>query len=220
MCKKEPELRVRPITDPEMPAVAALEEHAFHDTLFSLLGRDFIVKYYAWQIPRSRVSILLGAWTGGKLVGFSYGGVFPHSLREFYREYFWQAAGCLATRPWKICSPIILKRVVSTVAGVGRRARNQFFHEPRSELIVPDSSSFCIGRVAVDPSHRRQGVAKRLFAEMELRAAALGFLKMHLFVDGRNVPAISCYHAMGWKTASTRQGSVTMSKVVDRPVIP
>src|ERR1035437_7743761 len=193
MPKAEPEVVMRVVSDAEIPAVAALEEQAFDDTLFCLLGREFIARYYAWQIPRARVSILLGAWCGAKLVGFSYGGVFNRSLREFYREYIWQAAGCLAARPWRILSPIIVNRVFWTAAGIGRRARKRVFRQPEIKSVVPDSESFCIGRVAVDPGHRRQGVAKRLLAEMESHAAALGFLNMHLFVDGRNVAAVSCY---------------------------
>jgi ribosomal protein S18 acetylase RimI-like enzyme len=107
-----------------------------------------------------------------------------------------------------------VNRVFWTAAGIGRRARKRVFRQPEIKSVVPDSESFCIGRVAVDPGHRRQGVAKRLLAEMESRAAALGFLNMHLFVDGRNVAAVSCYQVSGWKIISSRNQNVTMAKEI------
>ncbi|WP_433062021.1 GNAT family N-acetyltransferase [Dactylosporangium sp. CS-033363] len=53
-------------------------------------------------------------------------------------------------------------------------------------------------RLAVDPAHRRRGLATRLVAELELRLKALGCPRINLFVLPDNAAGLGFWQALGY----------------------
>ncbi|GIF52223.1 ribosomal protein S18 acetylase RimI-like enzyme [Asanoa ferruginea] len=53
-------------------------------------------------------------------------------------------------------------------------------------------------RLAVDPAHRRGGIASRLVAELETRFAALGCPRVNLLVMPDNVEALRFWQRLGY----------------------
>ncbi|WP_433220311.1 GNAT family acetyltransferase [Dactylosporangium sp. CS-047395] len=53
-------------------------------------------------------------------------------------------------------------------------------------------------RLAVDPAHRRLGIATRLVAELELRLKALGCPRVNLFVLPDNAAGLGFWQSLGY----------------------
>nr|WP_297280036.1 ribosomal protein S18-alanine N-acetyltransferase [uncultured Butyricicoccus sp.] len=62
-----------------------------------------------------------------------------------------------------------------------------------------------ITNVAVDPAHRRQGVARTLLTELETRARAQNLAFVTLEVRASNAPAIALYTAAGYEPVGRRK---------------
>jgi ribosomal protein S18 acetylase RimI-like enzyme len=60
-----------------------------------------------------------------------------------------------------------------------------------------------IAQVVVDPSHRRQGLGRRLLLSAAARAASLGAKRLTLIVSGHNTAARALYSSLGF----TRRGT-------------
>lgn len=52
--------------------------------------------------------------------------------------------------------------------------------------------------LAVDPAVRRQGIGRRLMAELERRLRAKGCIRYYLLVTPDNLPAMRFYESLGW----------------------
>ena len=63
--------------------------------------------------------------------------------------------------------------------------------------MVRDVKTVCLDNIYVLPSHRRRGVAKKLFAEVELWAKEQGAIRLDLHTWDFNKDAIALYQAMG-----------------------
>ncbi len=59
-------------------------------------------------------------------------------------------------------------------------------------------------RLAVAPSHRRQGLATRLVAEAERRFVALGAVRLAAIVVGDDEPATAFWRAGDWEEQAER----------------
>lgn len=53
-------------------------------------------------------------------------------------------------------------------------------------------------RLAVDPAHRRRGIARRLIGELETRFAVLGCPRVNLMVMPDNVEGLRFWRALGY----------------------
>ena len=53
--------------------------------------------------------------------------------------------------------------------------------------------------LAVDPDHRRQGIASRLMNELERRLLALGCHKLNLQVRTQNTEVLELYRHLGYE---------------------
>lgn len=60
-----------------------------------------------------------------------------------------------------------------------------------------DLKTVCLDNIYVLPSHRRSGVATKLFAEVELWAKEQGAIRLDLYTWDFNKSAIAMYQAMG-----------------------
>jgi ribosomal protein S18 acetylase RimI-like enzyme len=71
-------------------------------------------------------------------------------------------------------------------------------------------------RLAVDPAHRRRGIASRLVGELETRFAALGCPRVNLLVMPDNVEALRFWQALGYVPLP----DVLCSKPISTPTAP
>ena len=63
--------------------------------------------------------------------------------------------------------------------------------------MVKNVKTVCLDNIYVLPSHRRSGVATKLFAEVELWAKEKGAVRLDLYTWDFNKNAIALYQAMG-----------------------
>ena len=63
--------------------------------------------------------------------------------------------------------------------------------------MVKNVKTVCLDNIYVLPGHRRNGVARRLFAEVELWAKEQGAVRLDLYTWDFNKNAIAMYQAMG-----------------------
>lgn len=63
--------------------------------------------------------------------------------------------------------------------------------------MVKDVKTVCLDNIYVLPAYRRKGIAKRLFAEVELWAKEQGAIRLDLWTWNFNKNAIAMYQAMG-----------------------
>ncbi|RAO42206.1 Acetyltransferase (GNAT) family protein [Micromonospora saelicesensis] len=71
-------------------------------------------------------------------------------------------------------------------------------------------------RLAVDPAHRRRGIARRLIGELENRFAALGCPRANLLVMPDNVDALQFWQTLGYLPLP----DVLCSKPISTPTTP
>ncbi|MEN8200143.1 MAG: ribosomal protein S18-alanine N-acetyltransferase, partial [Thermodesulfobacteriota bacterium] len=70
----------------------------------------------------------------------------------------------------------------------------------------------CVGpeaellKIAVDPGHRRKGLAESLLHELFLRCRERGVEEIFLEVRSQNRTALSLYHKLGWQETGRRDG--------------
>jgi len=86
-----------------------------------------------------------------------------------------------------------------------------------------EGSAAEVKRLWVDPGERGAGVARRLMAEVEAAAAALGYRRLVLETGGRQPEAIALYESSGWTRvppyfgAPRHETSVYFDKVLEPP---
>jgi ribosomal protein S18 acetylase RimI-like enzyme len=110
---------------------------------------------------------------------------------------------CGLTRPWNDPSKDIARK---------RRVQPELFLVGvvdgalvASAMAGYDGHRGWVNYLAVDPDHRRQGLAAALMAEVEQRLRALGCAKINLQIRRDNLEAISFYERIGFKGGQRRE---------------
>jgi ribosomal protein S18 acetylase RimI-like enzyme len=184
---------VVPIGPDLVAEVARVHRDAFPGSALSALGTEAVGRYYRWQFADRHDSVVLGAFDGGRMVGFCVAGVFRGALSGFVRANRWFLARAVLARPWLAMRASALVR--------GGRALRTPFSPPGSPTGPP---SFGVLAVAVEPAYRRRGVGRALLDAAEAAAQAAGFDRMHLTVSATNEEAVRFYTACGWTSAADR----------------
>lgn len=166
--------------------VARVHRQAFPRSILSALGTEAVRRYYLWQFDDRHQAVVLGAFDGGRLVGFCVAGVFQGARTGFVGANRWFLVRAALARPWLAARGADLVR-----AGRGLRGLTP----PAAPAGAP---SFGVLAVAVDPAYRRRGVGRGLLASAEAAARRAGFDRMHLTVAAANRDAIRFYSACGW----------------------
>jgi ribosomal protein S18 acetylase RimI-like enzyme len=90
-------------------------------------------------------------------------------------------------------------------------------HDPGGLLVADDTGQIVgsviagwdgwrgsIYRLVVAPSHRRQGLARRLLAEAEVRLRSQGATRLAAIVVDRDLPAIGFWRSSDWQEQTSR----------------
>jgi ribosomal protein S18 acetylase RimI-like enzyme len=195
----------RPISNDDLPAVAAIHQSAFPDSALTKLGIEAVRRYYAWQLSGPHNVFALGLETDGRLIGFCFGGVFRGALSGFVSANRAYLVRRVLTKPYLLTNPLFRERLA-----LGLRALRGTFRVRASRTLpspAPKTQrSFGILSVAVMPNCQRMGVGAILMAEAETFARSVGFDAMHLTVHPANTQAVGFYQRLGWQR--TMEGTV------------
>jgi len=195
-------VEVRPATDADAPASAALHAAQINQGFLSLLGPGFLRRLYR-RINRSPHSFLVMASSRGSAIGFIAGST---DVAGLYRSFLWHDGIPAAVQA---AGPLILgwRRVLDTLgharsdgAGVGRGP----------ELLA----------VAVDPAWQGRGVGRMLVAAFLDEVGARGLDAAHVVVGAGNRGAVALYEQAGFVTAERFElhaGTESLLMQWDRP---
>jgi ribosomal protein S18 acetylase RimI-like enzyme len=209
------DLRVDRLARDQLEQVASLHARAFPDSAINALGLEAVRRYYQWLLEGPHDAALVGAWSGGRLVGFCAAGVFRGAMNGFLRTNRWYLARRIATHPSLLASPLVRDRLKQAVAitvrfsGLARRVT----------AAPPARPRFGVLAIATDPAVRGAGAGRALMLEAEARAVAAGHDRMVLTVHPENTRAVRFYEQLGWQPDSPAGAGWTgaMIKDLSRP---
>ena len=120
----------------------------------------------------------------------------------------WERCGLL--RPWNdprkdIARKLAVQRELFLVGSVGDRI-------VATVMAGYDGHRGWINYLAVDPAHRRQGLARQLLADVEQHLRAAGCAKINLQIRHDNLDAIAFYRSVGF----AEDAVVSMGKRLER----
>lgn len=181
------------LSNADLPEVSRIHMKAFPESLLTALGRGSVERYYSWLLTGPHQVTALKAEAEGKTAGFCFGGVFRGALSGFVRKNAAYLFFSVLVRPAVYFNPETHSRLSQGLKILtGRR-------EKMSPAREPETKSFGILSVAVDPAFQGFGAGGALMAESEKIARELGFRSMDLTVRPENVKAVSFYKNSGWR---------------------
>jgi ribosomal protein S18 acetylase RimI-like enzyme len=121
----------------------------------------------------------------------------------------WQEAGL--TRPWND-PDADLRRAMAGSTSTILAARNDAGSLLGTAMVGHDGHRGWVYYLAVQPSHRRQGVARRLMSACEDWVRERGVLKIQLMVRHANQDVIAFYSALGYVDGEV----VVLGRFLDR----
>jgi ribosomal protein S18 acetylase RimI-like enzyme len=178
---------IRPGTEADAAAAAALHASEISEGFLPSLGRPFLTRLYR-RVVRSPESFLLVAHDGESIVGFVAG---TERVRDLYRAFLLHdgAAATAAALPRVVRS---WRRVYETLrypAGAGDgRSRDL----PAAELLA----------IAVAPAARGRGTGAQLVAALTSEFQRRGVGAVRVVVGEDNAAAIGLYERCGFTTAA------------------
>ncbi len=198
--------RVIPITETDLPAVARVHLASFPESALTKLGQGAVERYYRWQLLGPHDCTALGVWTGHRLVGFCFGGVFRGALGGFVQENRFYLAGQVLRRPWLLSNPIFRDRLKSGWTSLRRimRRNRPVPSSAQQKVKVEKVQCFGILSIAVHPGHAGSGLGQLLMQEAERVAREKGFEAMDLSVHPDNVVAVRFYERLKWEKVSQK----------------
>ncbi len=143
---------------------------------------------------------------GGGVYAFMLDGVAPGlTAAEMLAAGVADTAGSFSHRHMAVAEAggVIVGLVHAYPADWMRGVDRSFIPADRTAHLAPfdeaqDWGSYFLSALAVDPPHRRQGLARRLLAWAEERARTAGFDRMSLHVWADNHPAHALYLRESW----------------------
>jgi ribosomal protein S18 acetylase RimI-like enzyme len=209
-------VEVRTLTPADLPAVAAVHAAAFPDSALTRLGAGAVRRYYAWQLlgphhhghPR-------GAFAGGRLVGFCFGGVYAGALVGFLRRYWAYLALRALLRPGLLLRGNVRHGLTFTAARLLPRRGPARTGAPPGP---PPPPLFGILSIAAHPAAQGSGAARVLMDDAEAEARRRGCPRMHLTVRTDNARAVRFYEKCGWTRVPPGPAwAGRMEKALDAP---
>ena len=192
---------VRGLTVGDLREVARVHCQAFPQAALTLLGPQAVYRYYHWQLTGPHQCVGLGAWAGGRLCGYAFGGRFHGALRGFLQKNRAYLVLSLATRPWLLARHAFRDRISLAFRSLARglRQRSASISQEGLKRPSPARVDFGILAIGVDPDMRRLGVGRLLMERSESAARTWSASQMGLSVAVDNSKAIAFYEALGWR---------------------
>ncbi len=203
-----PAVSIRPLTTADLREVAGVQRAAFPESAVSQLGLEACRRFFEWLLVGPHDSVGLGAYAGGRLVGFCFGGVWRGVGPGFVRRNRAFLVLLVCLRPWLLGSSFFRERL---------RIGARFLRRPKPGPAGPPGSlqhTFGIQSIAVHPDSRRQGIARLLLVEIEKIAAERSHPLLSLNVHTDNTAAIQLYERAGWE--KYQKGAIWMGHMVKK----
>lgn len=178
----------------DLSDVARLHLEAFPDSVLGRLGLEAVRRSYEWQLTGPHELTALVGTADGRLDGFLFGGIFRGSTIGFLRRDKWFLVRQVVRHPGVFVGRLGRDRLVLALRLLARRPQRP---APENPAAVPDRS-FGVLSIAVDPNAQGSGIGRRLMAEATKRAAAAGFVSIHLSVHPDNRRAVEFYESLGF----------------------
>lgn len=192
MCPLQLTLNTLQLSDLE--GISDIHRAAFPGSALTRLGEGAVCRYYHWLLTGPHDALCLGAYSGGKLVGYCFGGKFKGALTGFLLRNRLYLAWRVAAHPWLLANSLIVERL--KLAGHLLRVRKQ----RKPAMLAPEySPSFGILAIAVDPGQQGLGIGKMLMEAAEKEARQRNFPQMNLSVAVDNEQAVRFYLSIGWE---------------------
>ncbi len=200
-------LRVTDLDRSRVPEAARLHCRAFATSPSGRLGPYYVEALFRWFLGYDGAVVLAAEDLGGTLVGYAFGAraAYGERLRDDLRT---TVAGALLRRPWALCDKVLLETMAGYVRQL-RKRRAPAGAGPQAPASV-SPHSWSLVAIAVAPSHRRSGVARRLLAEFEDRSREMGATELRLTVTLDNLAARRFYERAAW-VAGPERPDATMS---------
>lgn len=189
------DLRLAAIRRADLGEVVRVHERAFPDGALTIFGPAVLERYYAWLLEGPHDAAIVGAWSGGHLVGFCAAGWFRGAMSGFLRANRWFLAGVVLVRPSLLATPLVRERMRQAVKIMLRFSR---LRSRPSQPGAPDSRRFGVLSIATDPDVRGSGAGRALMADAEERARSQSYPSMVLTVHPDNTRAVRFYEELGW----------------------
>lgn len=191
------------IIHPHRGSLAAITEihlNSFPSSAITWLGSRAVRCYYQWLFEGPHQMVALGAFHCGRMVGYSFGGVFNGAFNGYVRKYWQVLVLSGITHPRAFVNREIRRRIWSlTSRFLEIRRRNRVI---RPQSLGRNLKNFTLLAFAVDPCMQGNGIGRFLMHATEERARESGFDRMNLSVRLENERAVGFYQAVGWKKVS------------------
>lgn len=193
-------MKILPMTDGMLNAVANLHMQAFEGALNTRLGKFYINKVLGWFIKvENGIALVAKFGPSEEIVGYVIGAPLGYA-KELNRDLFWVAFVNILIRPWLFCNKHF--RVV-----VKCRLRS-FMHISQghiSEVALPMPIISLVG-IAVMPSQQGKNIGKELLLAFERHATEKQAGSLRLSVYPENLSARHIYEKCGWLPIENQNG--------------
>ena len=188
-------VEICPIGFSDLADVVEVHMNAFGDSALTKLGRKAVLKYYQRQLSSAIKLYAIGAYIDGKMLGFSFGGLFGGAISDFLHRNRYFLFMQLLLRPWLLLNPVYLKKVLSGLVSMLRfsRKKGEVFEEPPVDM----PEEFWILSIASATTARGLGVGRRLLEDSVQYARENDFDVLCLTVRPENINAVQFYEHIG-----------------------
>jgi len=206
-------------TPEDLDRIADCYIPAFRDSFTCKLGKRYVMKTLEWYLAKSNC-FLFHLEENHKCLGFCGGmirdgtqrvgsssGIFEYSLRVGLQS--------VATRPWLIFHPVIIKKFKFILGNIRRIALSK--RQVPKNSTVPGNIEKEAGLIVigVDPGNQGKGYGTLLLKEFERRCRDFKINRMRLSVKVGNHLAMRSYQKNGWNEDSKDAEMIYMIKILD-----
>lgn len=192
---------IRPLALDELDNVVAIHMKAYPNAALTRLGPDFVRRYYLWRHRTADHFVLLGAWSGARLVGFEFAGSFREPTASFVRQNWPSILHRIARKPRVLLAGGFVARTL-----VGARMIAPWLRRRRaSKSVAPADRQprFRSLSLAIDPAFQGRGIGTALLIELEQVARSMSLKEIGATNDVDNIPIIRIHERLNWERIGT-----------------
>jgi ribosomal protein S18 acetylase RimI-like enzyme len=190
------EISIKPLEVADLDGVAIIHLKAFPRSLLTALGKEAVIRYYAWCLLGPHDVVALGLFHNKSLKGYCYGEIFENAMKGYLYKHRLFLLKCLILNPSIFFQQEFRNKILK---GMSILFSKIIAKKSIKNKYNKNKKSFGILAIAVDPYYQRLGYGKLLMEHIETIAIYKGYNKMHLIVDISNITAIFFYERLGWR---------------------